>query len=404
MTSNIVLKGSLAFIELGELLQQLGGNGSTGILKITNEQVEEPGFIYMKAGNPINARLGSTQGMDALNQFFGWTGADFEFIQEAVTCEAVIKKSRMEIILDGLRMFDDGLIPEVGPGKSAADPTGRKEKDRSDLPVIKGPIVDYVYVVDEEEFAAGTDVVGQDRFGNWFWVILSGTMEVVRIIPEGHAPIVRLAEGAYIGSIVSFLREGNVRSATVKAIDRVQLGVLDSQLISREYSAMSDDLQSLLISVDKRLRQVTDVCAKAVLKLNVMTEAHKDLDLLISQEKRESECLRVTAGEAYVIRNTPAGDIHLCTLGPGDFAGAIPFLRTSHEPYSADVYASADFKAELFDLEDVRYEYDKVSPTFKNMIDYLSTSISITTGRILDVTKKNEEEPDDPDEPDDPAE
>jgi CRP-like cAMP-binding protein len=136
----------------------------------------------------------------------------------------------------------------------------------NELPVIRGPVIDYVYVVDEEEFPDGTDVVAQDKFGNWFWVILAGKMEVIRIFPEGGAPIVRLADGAYIGSIVSFLREGNVRSATVKALGNVQLGVLDSELISREYAAMTDELQSILISVDKRLRQVTDVCAKAVLK------------------------------------------------------------------------------------------------------------------------------------------
>jgi CRP-like cAMP-binding protein len=394
MGANVVLTGSLSFIELGELLQQLGSNGSTGTLKLVCEQVKDPGYIYLKNGNPINAGCGSLQGMDALNGFFGWTQANFEFIREAVTCEPVIKKSRMEIILDGLRMLDDGLISEVGPRDRSRSRTHKTEGIKGDLPVIKGRLVDYVYVVDEEEFPDGTDVVAQNKFGNWFWVILSGKMEVIRILPEGAAPIVQLADGAYIGSIVSFLREGNVRSATVKAIGNVQLGVLDSELISREYAAMTDALQAILISVDKRLRQVTDVCAKAVLRHDVMTDQHKHLELLISQNQNEDRCYRIKSGEAYVIRDTPAGDVLLCTLTAGDFAGAIPFLNTSHEPYSASVYASSDLELELFDLGAARKEYEMISETFRNMVEYLSTSISVTTGRILDLAgkKKNDDE------------
>ena len=39
---------------------------------------------------------------------FGWTEGRFEFTQEPVACERTIKKGRMEIILDGLRLLDDG--------------------------------------------------------------------------------------------------------------------------------------------------------------------------------------------------------------------------------------------------------------------------------------------------------
>jgi hypothetical protein len=77
------LKGSIAFIELGELLQQLGSSGSTGIVKLVCEPIADPGYIYLKDGNPVNAECGSLRGIEALNSFFGWTSAYFEFIQEA---------------------------------------------------------------------------------------------------------------------------------------------------------------------------------------------------------------------------------------------------------------------------------------------------------------------------------
>jgi len=381
MSSKVVLKGSLAFIGLGDLLQQLGGSGSTGTIKLISKYADEPGYIYLKNGNPINAQFESARGLEALNAFFGWTDADFEFLDEKVTSEPIIRKSRMEIILDGLRMVDDGIIRILGPGATA----GGKG---SDLPVIKGPLIDYVYVVDEEEYPAGTDVVVQDKFGNWFWVVLSGSMEVIRILPEGAAPIVRLADGAYIGSIVSFLRDGHVRSATVKAISDVQLGVLDSELIAREYSSLSDEFQKILISFDKRLKQVTDTCARAALKLVVATELHKSSSPYISQSENENACFRIIAGEAYIIRESAEGHIHLCTLSAGDFVGQIPFLNTSHEPYSASAFVSGDFDAEVYPLASAREEYEAMSQTFKNMLQNMSMSISVTTGRILDLLKK----------------
>ena len=393
MASKVVLKGSLEFIELGELLQQLGTSGSTGTVKLTCGGIQQPGYIYVVDGNPVNAQHGDVRGVDALYGFFGWTKADFEFIKESVTCETVIRKGRMEIILDGLRMMDDGLIPVITPRseplESGEENHKKKSAQKKDLPVINGPIIDYVYVVDEEEFTDGTDVVAQDKFGNWFWVILSGRLEVIRVLPEGSAPIVQLADGAYIGSIVSFLREGNVRSATVKAIGQVQLGVLDSEMISREYAMMTDDLQNILISIDKRLRQVTELCARIVLNCNAPpTAAFRKIKPLICQNRNEDKCFRIKSGKAYVVRNTQAGDIHLCTLTQGDFVGAIPFLNTSHEPYSANIFASKDLRVEQFDLSQVRKEYASLSQTFKNMIKYMSTSISVTSGRVIDLAKE----------------
>lgn len=381
--ANSVLKGRLDFIGLGELLQQLGGSGSSGVIKLSSAYAKKPGYIYLKDGNPINAEYGSCQGLEALNRFFGWTEAEFEVLDEELSCETVIKKSRMEIILDGLRMVDDGLIETLGPNQPG-EATGRKEGG-NELPVIGGPVIDYIYVVDEEEFSDGSEIVTQDRFGNWFWVVLSGTVEVIRHHPEGRAPIVHLTDGAYIGSIISFLRSGNTRSASIKAVGNVQLGVLDSEMIAREYSVLSDDFQNILVSMDQRLKQVTDVSARAALGSDIRSGLPGNLEVYLAEKTNENDVFRILNGEAYVLRNTENEWLHLCTLGPGDFIGQIPFLNTAHEPHSATVYVSGDFEAEPFDIVGIKEEYDRLSQAFMNMIANMATSISITTGRILDL-------------------
>ncbi|MFP4533367.1 MAG: cyclic nucleotide-binding domain-containing protein [Desulfobacterales bacterium] len=382
MESNIVLKGNLKFIGLGELLQLLGGNASTGILKLKSNNAAHPGRIYIVDGNPVNAEADEYKGLDALNRLFGWLDADYEFINEPVRCERVIKKSRMEIILDALRMLDDGEIETFGGDVDDAK-SGSGSEEASDLPVIKGPLVDYIYVVDEEEFPAGKEIVYQEKYGNWFWVVLQGKVEVIRMLPEGRVPINELSDGAFIGSIGSFMRKGSVqRSATVVAVTDVQLGVMDYDLLFKEFSELSPVFQLILASLDNRLRQVTTNCARALLN---MVEAQKRMDgfQTFNHQKNEEAVYQIQNGEAIVVRSLNNGFIELCRLGSSDIIGHIPFLNTAHEPHSAALYVSPDFECAPLDLNPVRKEFNQLSQTFKNLIQHTAASISVTTRRFF---------------------
>ncbi len=144
-----VLSGNLKFINLGEIIQLLGSNSSTGVLRLKSKYSQQPGLIYIVNGNPIDASTGSATGLDAVNALFGWLDGEFEFREENVEKKNVIKKSRMEIMLDGLSLLDDGHIEILGPvtyDKKTKDPSAKGPT----LPIIRGPLVDYMYVVDEE--------------------------------------------------------------------------------------------------------------------------------------------------------------------------------------------------------------------------------------------------------------
>ena len=114
MAGSISFAGKLSFLNLGELMQLLGTTGGTGSLHITSLYASQPGVIYIQNGNPIDAVNGSKTGSDALFSLFGWIDGQFEFIQEDITCKKVITMSRMEIILDGLRLLGRG--PDRGSG------------------------------------------------------------------------------------------------------------------------------------------------------------------------------------------------------------------------------------------------------------------------------------------------
>ena len=86
------LSGSLDFLNLGELLNLLGTNGSSGVLHVKSSHSSDPGLVYLDKGNPINAVNGSFTGLDAVFSLFGWTAGHFEFVEEDVTCEKAITK------------------------------------------------------------------------------------------------------------------------------------------------------------------------------------------------------------------------------------------------------------------------------------------------------------------------
>jgi len=388
MNKNSDLSGSLNFLNLGELLNLLGTNGSSGVLRINGSYATQPGLVYLDKGNPINATNGSLSGLDAVFALFGWTQGEFEFTEEDVTCEKTITKSRMEIILDGLRLLDEGKIEKLG---QATAPEKHLESPviSGKFPLIKGPLVDYSYIVDEEGFYDGDEIVQEGNHGDWIWVILEGTAEIVKQASNGPLKLLRIGDGAFLGSIGSLLSGGKVRSATVKSVGNVQLGMLDSQLLANELANVSADFKNMIISIDYRLRQIIDMAVK-------VNEQDKDLNgfiegkkQLIKQGQNEERLFTIKEGEAFIARNTENGYLPLAHLKKGDFFGRIPFIDMGHEPYSASVFSSDDLKLTAVNAEKLQSEHEGLSSTLKNIIEHLATCISVTTLVTCEYQKKH---------------
>ncbi|MCK5205676.1 MAG: cyclic nucleotide-binding domain-containing protein [Desulfobacterales bacterium] len=377
MNNTVALSGSLDFLNLGELLNLLGTNGSSGVLHIKSNYSSEPGLVYLDKGNPINAVNGSVTGQDALFSLFGWTDGQFEFVEEDVSCEKAINKSRMEIILDGLRLLDEGEIEMLGPATAPKTAPG-SETIPGKLPLIKGPLVDYSYVVDEEGFYDGDEIIQEGNHGDWIWVILEGTAEIIKQTANGSLQMLRIGDGAFLGSVAALFSGGRVRSATVKAVGNVQLGMLDSQLLANELANVSADFKSLLTSIDSRLQQVIET-AVAINNNDPLDDLIKNKKQLIKQGQNEERLFTVKNGEAIIARQTENSYVPLVRLKKGDFFGRVPFLDMGHEPYSAAVFSSENLKIAAVDSEKLKSEHERLSSTLKNIIEHLATSVSVTT-------------------------
>jgi CRP-like cAMP-binding protein len=390
MSEKVVFTGDLEFLNLGELIQLIGSNGSTGTLRILSKFVENPGLIYFHEGQPIDANNASKHGLDALYSLFGWTEGEFEFIQSDLQSKRQsIKKSRMEIILEGLRLLDDGAIEVKGAlSFDTEDGYGDRSNSKGDLAVIKGPLIDYMDIVTEEEFRDGQTIVHQGRHGTWMWVVLEGKVDICKEVAGKMVPILKVGPGSFLGSMASFAHQGDVRSATAIAADQVQLGVLDRQRLTQEFFRLSSDFRNVLLSLDKRLKSVTRIAANGKVGKHELKDVARGKAPVIREGDTQERLLSIRQGTAHVVRSTIKGDLVLCKLEKNDFVGHIPFINIGHEPDSAAVYGADNVKMKALNLEALEEEYNNLSGTLKNMIYNYAGFISATTNIAVSLLKK----------------
>lgn len=385
-----VLKGNIEFLNLGDILQLLGGNGSSGILRIMSPYAPEPALVYFENGNPVNASCGAKSGTDALYSLFGWTEGEFEFTEMDIQSDRVITKGRMSIILDGLKMLDDGQIERLGPVSLDSRTARYSDADATDPPVIWGPLVDYMYVVDEEAFYDKEMLLEEGRHGNWMWVILEGVVNIVKETSNGPVTLMKLGTGSFVGSVSSFLVRNHARLYSAEASGNVQVGVLDSQQLSQEYSKMSYDMKAFIMSIDRRLRCLLDRVAKFPGSMDDLDEFLDNKKKVIEQGETEKRLFRVQQGRASVIQHAESMYLPLLHLYRDDFFGHIPFLNMDHEPEYASVLASKDLKILTLQPEVLQKEMDSISMTFKNILENLSTAISSMTRILKNLQRKHE--------------
>jgi CRP-like cAMP-binding protein len=380
MASDTVLSGDLSFMSLADLLQMLGSNGSSGILRLRNEQIAEPGLIYFNNGNPIHAICTPKTGLEALYTLFGWVAGEFAFSREKFNVSQTIQQSRMEIILDGLRKLDDGEVPRVGAAATIAPSKARSAASG----VIRGPLVDYMSVVDEEHFAPGTRIVKEGSYGNWIWVILEGQVDIFRETPSGPCKLISLGEGAFIGSLSAFSIHGHIRTESCVAATKVVLGVLDLQRLATEYTRMSHAMRRLGLSLDRRLRQLNTRIVESHQEPAELEAMLKDFEPMASGEDQPVDGLYlITDGRALVVLEKEDQHLLLAKLEANDVFGLIPFADIGHEPYAATVLVDKSAKLTRLDSDALQAEFEQMSTTFKNLFENLVIAMSVTTRSAL---------------------
>jgi len=368
------LEGNLGFTCLADLFQILGGNSSTGILRITTPYDASPGIIHFVNGSPVNAMCGDSIGLEAVHALFGWAEGRFEFEEGEVSASRVIRKSGMQIVLDALRLMDEGAIRKMGPDQLF--------QDRSPLGSIKGPPVDYSFVIAEEEFKQGERILRQGAHGKWIWVVQEGAVSVSRETSTGSFLLATLKQGCFIGSFSSLLFHDQVRTAQVRAVEDVRLGLLDTERLSRMFASLSPDLKKVLFELDHRLIKISDMAFDLSTGRDIILSDYKVSGKVMEEGAGSEELMMIIEGNATVLGQSRRGALPLVHLGKEDVFGFIPFLDTGQEPRWAEVVASRDLKTRSLDVAAIDREYRALPATIRNLIYCIGLYIFSTTRAI----------------------
>ena len=105
----MALTGHLSDLSLSELIEFFCNQRKTGQLKVLYPQ--GPGHFYLQTGSVIDARIGVLRGIDAVYYALTLPNAKFEFGSASEPSERTINQPWTQVVLEGLRRLDEGIVP-----------------------------------------------------------------------------------------------------------------------------------------------------------------------------------------------------------------------------------------------------------------------------------------------------
>ncbi len=107
----MALTGHLSDLSLSELIEFFCNQRKTGQLKVLYPQ--GPGYFYLQTGSVIDARIGVLRGIDSVYYALTLPNAKFEFGGESEPAERTINQPWTQVVLEGLRRLDEGIVPSA---------------------------------------------------------------------------------------------------------------------------------------------------------------------------------------------------------------------------------------------------------------------------------------------------
>jgi hypothetical protein len=128
----MALTGHLSDLSLSELIEFFCNQRKTGLLKVLYPQ--GPGHFYLQQGSVVDARVGILRGIDAVYFALTLPNAKFEFSGSVEATERTINQPWTQVVLEGLRRLDEGVVPASGFSVDDAPQAVAEDNDHVDQP------------------------------------------------------------------------------------------------------------------------------------------------------------------------------------------------------------------------------------------------------------------------------
>jgi len=111
-------------------------------------------------------------------------------------------------------------------------------------------------VIDEQTYGDGEIIWEEGSFGDWFYVIEAGTVELSRRVKGEKLVIDVLKKEDIFGEIGYIIK--TPRLFTARAIGPTTLGIIDRESLDQEYNKLFPSFKMLLKSLAARLKKESD--------------------------------------------------------------------------------------------------------------------------------------------------
>ncbi len=117
-----------------------------------------------------------------------------------------------------------------------------------------------IHIASEETYRDGETIFEEGSSGDWVYVVLSGGVEISKVVGEKRLVIRTLRPEEVFGEL-GFL--GNVkRTATARSVGETTVGVIDQETIAREFNKLSSDFREILQAVVGRLTETLELACR----------------------------------------------------------------------------------------------------------------------------------------------
>jgi CRP/FNR family transcriptional regulator, cyclic AMP receptor protein len=116
-------------------------------------------------------------------------------------------------------------------------------------------------IASEDTYQDGQTIFKEGSSGDWVYIIVSGSVEISKMVGGEKLVIEVLKEGEIFGEL-SFLG-GIQRSATATAVGETTLGVIDREYMDQQFNNLSSDFRSILSALVKRFKSMSDTSFEA---------------------------------------------------------------------------------------------------------------------------------------------
>ena len=110
-------------------------------------------------------------------------------------------------------------------------------------------------IIHKETYTNGQAIFKEGSYGETLYVILSGKVEISKMINGEKVSIAFLSKGEIFGEI-SFI-DKKPRTASVMAVGSVEVGLIDQDFIDHEVNRISSEFGVILNALTERLRKTT---------------------------------------------------------------------------------------------------------------------------------------------------